>query len=106
MHNANTRVHCFYYGITGGVSHISAWRHFQTVSTQISVGSLRLDGEWYRRVIRTESGEMVPAIGIWNSEADITTVIVGIEFPDRDHLLREIQGTVLPDQLLAEEWQQ
>lgn len=104
MDMRGAKVNCFYYGLPGNISHIPAWRHLQTFSQQLKAGDLRLDGEWYRRVIKSESGETIPVLAIWNPETDITTFIVGSEFRSEAALSEQIHSSVLPEQLHAEEW--
>lgn len=99
-----SRVDCFYYGIHGNIDHVPAWRHLQTVDHRMQCGELRMDGEWYRRVIRSEEGEPIPALGIWNPETNITVVIVGTKFHSPDYLISEVNSPVLAEQLRQEEW--
>lgn len=98
------RVECHYYTFPGNIDDVPAWRHLQTVEDRLELRWLRLDGEWYRRLIRNRGGVPIPAVGIWNPETDMTVVIVGQEFPDKEILLREVHGPVLPEQLRQEEW--
>lgn len=102
--DGNTRVDCHYYTFPGNIDDVPAWRHLQTVSDRLELGWLRLDGEWYRRLIRNDRSEAVPAVGVWNPETNTTLVIVADEFRDKATLLDEIRGPAIPEQLLKEEW--